>query len=739
MGKYNDLRICIFVSGNLISLPATMKKRIMSIFTRNRVKLCLMAFFTFYFSLSTLLAQDRPYIDSLQKVLKKYEAHKKELGNKATPLMDSTKALLLCNLSGEYWGNNSDTAMYYARQSLSLSTQIGFKKGLGKAYNSIAVINWMKGNYPVALDYFQKSLKANQEANYTKGIAYCYMNMGNVYFQQGNYDEALKVQLKALKYFEDLGYKKGIGDTYLNIGLTYYTESNYPEALNYYLKSLKIAEELKDKRNSATCYANIGLIYENQENFNDALQNFESSLTLRKEMGDQKGTSDCYNNIGGIYLEKNDYSKAMEYFLNALKIEEQTGDNDGSIQSYSNLGLIFFRQKNYSEAIKNYQHSIKIAEQSGDKEGLSDVYNSIGLVYEMQGNLNEALVYEAKGLSLAKKQQELDKMKDAYKHLADVNAKLGNYKAAFSNESLFKQINDSIYNKENAKKLTAMQMRFDYNKKQDSVKAVSVKQQDSIKAEAGKRDALNTKEIENQKRIRNYVVGGLGIVLFFLAFVFIQRNKIAREKKRSDELLLNILPSEVADELKEKGSAEAKTFDEVTVMFTDFKGFTSIAEKLSAKELVAEIDYCFKGFDDIIHKYNIEKIKTIGDSYMAAGGLPVANKTHGKDVVNAAIEIVEFMENHKKQRIKEGKEIFEIRIGINSGHVVAGIVGVKKFAYDIWGDTVNLASRMESSGEPGKVNISGSTYELVKNDFSCTYRGKIKAKNKGEVDMYFIS
>jgi class 3 adenylate cyclase len=173
-------------------------------------------------------------------------------------------------------------------------------------------------------------------------------------------------------------------------------------------------------------------------------------------------------------------------------------------------------------------------------------------------------------------------------------------------------------------------------------------------------------------------------------------------------------------------------------MFTDFKDFTKISEKLSATELVAELHYLFHAFDNIIHNHGLEKIKTIGDSYMAAGGLPVPNQTNAKDVVSAALEIVSFMESHKNQRKKEGKEIFEIRIGIHTGPVVAGIVGVKKFAYDIWGDTVNLASRMESSGEPGKINISGSTYELVKNDFTCTYRGKIQAKNKGEVDMYFV-
>ena len=219
----------------------------------------------------------------------------------------------------------------------------------------------------------------------------------------------------------------------------------------------------------------------------------------------------------------------------------------------------------------------------------------------------------------------------------------------------------------------------------------------------------------------------------------VQKNIIIeKEKKRSDDLLLNILPEEVAEELKAKGSADAKQFDEVTVMFTDFKGFTQISEKLTPSELVAEIHNCFKEFDNIIAKYNIEKIKTIGDSYMCAGGLPVANKTNATDVVNAAIEIQHFMQQHLKLREMENKEPFELRIGIHTGPVVAGIVGVKKFAYDIWGDTVNTASRMESSGEAGKVNISSSTYRIVKDKFNCVHRGKIQAKNKGEIDMYFV-
>jgi class 3 adenylate cyclase len=213
---------------------------------------------------------------------------------------------------------------------------------------------------------------------------------------------------------------------------------------------------------------------------------------------------------------------------------------------------------------------------------------------------------------------------------------------------------------------------------------------------------------------------------------------IQKEKEKSDELLLNILPSEVAEELKEKGYTTAKSFDEVTVLFSDIKGFTNVAEKLTAKELVKEIDTYFSAFDNIILKYGLEKIKTIGDAYIAAGGLPEKNSATAQNVIETAIAMQQVVEKLKQERITSNKPYFELRIGIHTGPVVAGVVGIKKFQYDIWGDTVNLAARMEQSGVPGKINISQQTYELVKQQFNCVPRGKIEAKNKGEIDMYFV-
>lgn len=232
-------------------------------------------------------------------------------------------------------------------------------------------------------------------------------------------------------------------------------------------------------------------------------------------------------------------------------------------------------------------------------------------------------------------------------------------------------------------------------------------------------------------------------VLFFaraktLRELEIKNQMIQDEQKRSDELLLNILPSEVMQELKAHGKTQARNYRKATVLFADIKDFTIISERLTPDELIEALDTYFERFDRVIAKYDIEKIKTIGDAYVCAGGIPVKSEDNPHVVVMAALGFIEEIETLRKERTAAGKSCFEFRIGIHTGHLVAGVIGIRKFAYDIWGDTVNMAARMQQSSEPNKINISGATYELVKDKFACTYRGKLEAKNKGEIDMYFV-
>ena len=217
-----------------------------------------------------------------------------------------------------------------------------------------------------------------------------------------------------------------------------------------------------------------------------------------------------------------------------------------------------------------------------------------------------------------------------------------------------------------------------------------------------------------------------------------QKAELEIEKQKADQLLLNILPAETAEELKNKGKARTRYYRLVTVMFTDIKGFTKIAEKMKPIELVTQLDLLFKEFDQIIEKHQIEKIKTIGDAYMAAGGVPLRDKENPVNSVLAALEIQAYMKVMQQKMKDIGEQYWELRIGLHTGDVIAGVIGTKRIAYDIWGNTVNVAQRMEMSGVPGKVNVSGTTYDQIKPYFNCTYRGKIAAKNKGEIDMYFV-
>ena len=215
-------------------------------------------------------------------------------------------------------------------------------------------------------------------------------------------------------------------------------------------------------------------------------------------------------------------------------------------------------------------------------------------------------------------------------------------------------------------------------------------------------------------------------------------SQLEYEKQKSDQLLLNILPHEIAEELKNSGRVQPVEYESASVLFADLKDFTKVAETLTTEELFDELNECFSYFDLLIEKYNLEKLKMIGDSYMCAGGIPQVNRTHALDTVLAALEMQAFIRFRKVKKIENNRPYWNLRIGIHSGSLVAGVIGYKKFAYDVWGDTVNVAARMESSGIPGKINISGETYHLIKDFFQCEYRGKVEAKNKGKVDMYLI-
>ncbi len=577
-------------------------------------------------------------------------------------------------------------AVNYFEVSLEISKQLKIQSIEARALNFLGIVNEKMFNLHKSVAFHEASLKINMEIGDTVGMANSYVNLGIVRQLQGNYSESLRLNYLSLRLNELKKNIPGIMNGYNNIGIIHEKNFKYDDALRLYKKGAELAIENRDSSKLGMFYMNTGNVYSALKKYDDALKYTFDALKIFETNGDRSNSIAVYNNIGWNYELKGEYEKALTYYIEFEKVAMELGVPGAIATAKVNIGSINARLKNYSEARNSYQEA----------------------------------------LAIAKEVEFMEQVKEAYQKLSELDSMQGNYKSALENYKLYISVKDTMMNEANSRSREEMQTIYETEKKDNEISLLNLDKQ------------VQEKELGRQKVIRNSFMAGFGSVLVFAFVFFSQRNKIRKGKKRSDELLLNILPEEVAEELKMKGYAEAKQFSEVTVMFTDFKGFTQLAEKLSPSELVAEIDICFKAFDAIVSKFNIEKIKTIGDSYMAAGGLPVTNETHAVDVVSAAIEIQSFMKEHIDNRKSTGKESFEIRIGIHTGPVVAGIVGIKKFQYDIWGDTVNMASRMESSGEAGKINISEATSKLVSHKFKCIPRGRIIAKNKGEIEMFFV-
>ncbi len=566
-----------------------------------------------------------------------------------------------------------------------------------------------------------------------RGQAYALKSIGMGYYFQGNYIETLLYWQQSLETFQRIGDRLGIANMLNNLGAVNFNEGDDEKAIQYYLESLKVSEEIGDKLRIATALVNIGAVYFNKPaTHGRALEYYLKALPLSEELGDHDAIGTSAVNTGEIYLTRGDDTSALFYFEKALDAYRKS-ENGNVPYALNNIGKVYAKRKNFAKAIDYQQQAYELARKLNAKLEMSQ--SSIGLAetYKQQGDYRSSIAAYHRAKDIAKEIGANYELKFAYEGLAGLYRKVSDFENAYQYQTLYSAIKDTLYNAEMDKRLQALTLSFDLEKKQGEVDLLT------------KDKALQELDIQRQKAIRN-ATSVTGLLLLLLAIGLFNRYRFVRktkkiiedEKERSEKLLLNILPYETAEELKEKGSATPKQYEMVSVLFTDFKGFTTIAEKLTPEQLVAELDQCFLEFDRIIDRHNLEKIKTIGDAYMCAGGIPVANTTNPVDVVRAGIEIKAYMDRMKAEREARGEDYWELRIGIHTGKVIAGVVGKNKFAYDIWGDAVNTASRMESSGEPGKVNISGETYNLVKDQFSCTYRGKIKAKNKGDIDMYFV-
>jgi class 3 adenylate cyclase len=667
----------------------------------------------------TAHAQGKAMIDSLRSVL-------------AGPLPDSTRVAVLYDLSWEL----ADAGAYaeakaYADSMMALAIRTGSDNAKANANNILGEIALQLGDYPEARRYFSECLQLNRMSGKERNTAAAMNNLANVKTKEGDLAGALADYFAAAAINQRSGNKDWLGKNYDNIGAVHLRLGDHPEALRYMLKALALREEIGDKPGIAVSYSNLGIFYQQRADLKEALRYAQAALKTRLELDDPNGVAISYVNIANILNVSGQHAEALLQVEEAIRISEGIGAKYTLIAAYAYAGQAYEGLGRYDEALSTYENGRALAESIDDLSDEAELSLMAVALLTKTGRHAEARRYLDSVIPVARTVGSREMLATAYRELERLDSINGDWNGAYLNHRMHVLYRDSIYNASNTEETTRLRMQYDFDKVEAATKAEQEKK-DAVAAEA-----LRRKNVE-----RNAFIGGFGLMVLLAGVFFTQRNRISKARKRSDELLLNILPEEVADELKHKGHAEAKHFDNATILFTDFKGFTQLSEKVSPAELVAELNTCFKAFDGIMGTYRIEKIKTIGDAYMAAGGLPDPRHGSAADVVRAALEMQDFMKRHKAEREAQGKPFFEMRVGIHSGPVVAGIVGVKKFQYDIWGDTVNTASRMESSGEVGRVNISEATYALVREQaerlFDFTPRGKVQAKGKGELEMYFV-
>lgn len=524
----------------------------------------------------------------------------------------------------------------------------------------------------------------------------------------------------ALRLAEEIDNGLALSDVFTQKGVVSMYTSNSSDALRYMQSGLVIREEYDCPDKLAESYNYIAAIHQIQGNHQTAAEYYNRSLVLIEKSGKKQDLGKVTNNLGSLYEDLADYDKAITYHNRSLNIWNEVNESSWISVSLRHIGQCYRSTERFDDALTAFEKSYEISEKLGTRLNMIYTTQQMGLLYLNKEDYKKALQWLNLSYDLSLEEGYLVKVQECASTLGKIYEELNQYEKALQFHKVGVKLKDSIFGNEITREITELEMGFQFEKEQlkDSLEYVRT-------------TLIQDKKISNQ-RIGLVSIGIITIIMLVLALVVYQG------KQKSDSLLLNILPKKVADELKATGMSKATRFEDVTVIFTDFKGFTELSEQLSAEDLIAEINLCFSEFDSIMTTYGIEKIKTIGDAYMAVSGLPEAKGTHAIDAVNAALEMIDFMSSRKKLLDEQGGLGFEMRVGLNSGSVVAGIVGTKKFQYDIWGDTVNIAARMESSGESGKLNVSAETYELIKNHFDCQYRGKIKVKGKGEMEMYFV-
>lgn len=694
-----------------------------------------------YFRMSKLIAQIYLDYGNSQKAVEYFKNAEKYIDFAAS---NKEKALLYEQMGDAYGGLNQmvDANNYY-NKAIDLINNYDAEQAI---LQKIATQYLQQKKYEQAILTHTYIKEKAQKQHRKKDVAIALNNIGSLYHKQGLFAKAIPFFEDALKEEKSLSHHTLL-TLYANLGVAYQNSNNPNKAIEFVNKAIKESDALNKLNEKASLNNLLSNIYFNQKDLFNAQKYNNSALSLSQK-STIENRADANKTAALIYQQLYEYEKAFEYYRKYLDIKDSILVQERVLQ-------------------QRLQEQVFLLEKQEKELQLSLINKDIQDLTLKQLRLqSEKLELEAAKkedeLKLLKQSQEVNEATLKNKELEALRARQA---LEIAQQNLAAAAKDkSLADLRQKEQLQLVELARQKAETQQNLQAISLLTKDkellTINNELLSKDAaLKALAIEGQRNFKRtaYGIGALLLIISLLIFRGLQsakknnkllsqkneeieasRHETEIERQKAENLLLNILPDETAEELKTFGQAIPRKYDKVSVLFTDFTNFTKISAKMTAEELIAELNECFVAFDEIIEQHQLEKIKTIGDAYMCAGGIPTPNDTNPIDTVKAAIALQKFMQQRNAMKESQGLPYFQMRIGIHTGSVIAGVVGKNKFAYDIWGDTVNLASRMESTSPPNAINISESTYQYVQNHFTCTYRGEIEAKGKGKVNMYLV-
>lgn len=652
---------------------------------------------------------------------------------------EQSKVSELIELSTAYRFSDINKSISTVDQALTIAQKIDYKQGIAECYLKKGQYLSNKGNQAESGENLHKAADLFKGIEKKDKYAVCLKELADYYRTIGDQEKAKTLIKESSAIATELQNMELQAECEIASGIIDMNTGKLADATGHYLTALKTAEAIKNDEIIMNSCRELGNINSLEGNIPVSNEYFQRALNINIKIGNKLGVADAYCNIGSNFLTLGNMQEAASNIKKSMNLSRELNYKPTLALNLLNMGLCMTYQNDYAGAKAQLEEAGVIFGDLNDKHGQAEVLNAKGYLAAKTRDFDEAAKSYLASIDVATPMHAKDQLKASYDGLAYIFEQRKDYEGAYKFQKLSQGISNQIFGTTNTQAVTRLQLNYDFEK---------AKEQQRVEQQL--KDKIIASERTRDRYFRYFliVLGLMAAIIAMFAFAAYRANKqakellfeknilITKEKETAERILSDIIPAEIESKIKDSGIGEIESF--ATVMFIDFDEFTKTEQQFNPIELMDELDIIFKGMDDICKKYKLETLKTLSDGYLCIGGLANSLDCKPEDVINAAIKIQLFMDDIKLKRVKEGRAFFQMRIGVHTGQIAGGIVGVRTIAADIWGETVQAASMIEKMALAGEIRISDATFQLVKTKFETVYTGQLKATSK-DIGVYQIT